>query len=105
MHVLSWPKTRRLGAYVTATISPGRLLLTAADGSVVADCQDPDELRAFAMQVHAAAIDHDLAVQAAAAKASADRRLARQRRGEPTGVRHRPFTDTPEPPMHMEVPA
>lgn len=105
MHLLRWPKTRPLGAYVTATISPGRLLLTAADGSVVLDCQDPDELRSFAMQAYAAAIDRDLAVQADAAKTSADRRLARQRRGEPTGLRHRPFTEAPEPPAHMEVPA
>jgi hypothetical protein len=104
VHLLTWPKTRRL-AYLTATVSPGRLLLTAADGSVVLDAQDPDELRSFAMQVHAAAVDRDLEVQAAAAKASADRRLRRQQRGEPTGYRHGPFTDVPEPPMHMEVPA
>lgn len=104
MHVLNWPKRRHLGE-LSAEVAPGRLLLTAPDGSVLLDCQDADQLRAFAMQVHAAAIDRDLEVQAAAAKAHADRRLARQRRGEPTGVAYRPFTDRPEPPMHMEVPA
>lgn len=104
MHLLTWPKARRL-AHLSATVSPGRLLLTAADGSVVLDCQDPDELRSFAMQVHAAAVDRDLAVQAEAAQASAARRLRRQQRGEVVGHRSRPFTDVPEPPMHMEVPA
>jgi hypothetical protein len=101
VHVLNWPKTRRLGAYITATISPSRLLLTAADGTVVLDCQDPDELRAFAMQVYAAAIDHDGAVQQAAVKASLDRRHARGL----GGLRHRPFVEPPEPPMNVEVPA
>lgn len=102
MPFLTWPKRRRLGV-VTADLSPGRLLLTAPDGSVLLDCQDPDELRAFAMQVHAAAVERDLDTQAAAAKASADRRLARQRAGQPTGLRHAPVLERPEPPMHMEL--
>jgi hypothetical protein len=108
MHLLRWPKTRRLTDHRDfeweVKVEPGRLTLTFPPCEPLV-FSDVDELRAFAMQVHAAAIDHDLAVQAAAAKASADRRLARQRRGEPTGVRHGPFTDAPEPPMHMEVPA
>jgi hypothetical protein len=57
------------------------------------------------MQVHAAAIDRDLEVQAAAAKELADRRLRRKQRGEELGLLHRPFTDAPEPPMNLEVPA
>jgi hypothetical protein len=97
VHVLNWPKTRRL-AELSAEVAPGRLVLTAPGGSVVLDCADPDELRAFAMQVYAAALDHDGEVREAAVKAS----LARRR---PGGLRHRPHTDTPEPPLHMEVPA
>lgn len=105
-HVLSWPKPRALhadtGALWIARIAPGELVLSSADGEVLR-FTDPGELRAFAMQAHAAAIDRDLAAQAAAAKASTDRRLARQRAGQPTGLRHSPFTDAPEPPAHMEA--
>jgi hypothetical protein len=100
MHVLTWPKRRRLGE-LEAEIAPGRLLLAAPSGAVLLDCCDPDELRAFAMQVYAAAIDHDGAVQQAAVMASLERR---RRRGL-GGNRNQPFTDVPEPPMHMEVPA
>jgi hypothetical protein len=108
VHLLSWPKTRRLtnaaGRSVTFVIEPGRLVLWWDEDHVTV-YTDPDELRAFAMQVYAAAIDRDLEVQAAAVKASADRRQRRALAGHPTGVRHRPFTDTPEPPMNVEVPA
>jgi hypothetical protein len=100
MHVLHWPKTRPLGE-LSAEIAPSRLVLTAPGGSVVLDCADPDELRAFAMQVYAAAIDHDGAVQQAAVAAS----LARRRARGLGGNRHRPVQEIPEPPMHAEVPA
>lgn len=104
MHVLTWPKNRPLTT-LTATISPGRLLLTAPGGTVLLDCQDPEELRAFAMQVYAAALDRDQAIQYEAAAASARRRAARLLAGAPPGLRHRPFTDPPEPPLSVEVPA
>jgi hypothetical protein len=97
VHVLTWPKTRRL-AELSAEVSPGRLVLTAPGGVVLLDCTDPDELRAFAMQAYAAALDRDGAVREAAVKAS----LARRR---PGGLRHRPFVDVPEPPAHMEATA
>jgi hypothetical protein len=59
------------------------------------------------MQLHRAAVERDLDVQHTAAKASADRRQRRHLAGQPTGIRHRPFTDPPEPPIHadLEVPA
>jgi hypothetical protein len=53
------------------------------------------------MQVYAAAIDHDGAVQQAAVLAS----LARRRARGTGGHRHRPVIERPEPPMHMEVSA
>lgn len=101
-YMLTWPKRRRLGE-LEATLSPGRLLLTAPSGAVVLDCQDPDELRAFALQAHAAAVELELSVKADAAKALADRRLARKARGEELGLLHRPFVDLPEPALHMDL--
>jgi hypothetical protein len=53
------------------------------------------------MQVYAAAVDHDGAVQQAAVKASLARRAARGL----SGNRHRPVVEIPEPPLHAEVPA
>lgn len=77
------------------TVDRGRLVLRRLDEPdhepVILD--DPTDLRWLGMQVHRAAVEYDLDVQYAAAKASADRRLARQRAGEPTGLRHRPYDD------------
>lgn len=103
MHVLSWPKTRPLtdqfGHAWAAELSPGAL--TLRQGRFTVHFADTDELRAFAMQVYAAAIDHDGAVQQAAVAAS----LARRRARGFGGNRHRPVQEVPEPPMHVEVPA
>lgn len=102
MHLLTWPRTRPLtpagGGQTAAVISPGRLVLWLDEDHVLI-YEDPEELRAFAMQVYAAALDRDGAVQEAAVKASLARRAAR---GLP-GLRHRPVIERPEPPMHMEV--
>jgi hypothetical protein len=107
-HLLTWPRRRTLttgdGVTVLTVIEPGRLRIETPGGAVHT-CTDVAELRAFAMQVYAAAVDHDQSVQHAAAKASADRKQARALRGHPRGLRHGPFTDIPEPPAHMEVPA
>lgn len=100
-HLLTWPKNRRLSAdayepdadcLYEAEIEPGRLTLRSS-GGVVLVLSDPDELRAFAMQVYVAALDFDQSVQHAAAKASADRRQRRKLAGLPTGVRHQPYDD------------
>jgi hypothetical protein len=105
VHVLNWPKTRpltdALGARWRAVVSPGLLTLARDDGGPGLTFTDTDQLRAFAMQVYAAAIDHDGAVQQAAVLAS----LARRRARGTGGHRHRPVIERPEPPMHMEVPA
>lgn len=105
MHVLRWPKARQLtdsgGEPWRAVIAPARLLLVSPGSTLALDFTDPDELRAFAMQVYAAAIDHDGAVQQAAVKASLERRRARGLGGN----RHRPVVEAPEPPMNLEVPA
>jgi len=62
-HLLSWPKRRALttddGVTLLSVIAPGRLELRHPDGRVLT-FTDPAELRAFAMQVHAAATEHDL---------------------------------------------
>lgn len=101
------PQTRQLtaadGIGWLVTVDRGRLRLTRpADGTTVV-FEDPAELRWFGMQLHRAATEADLDVQLAAAKASADRRLARQRAGQPTGLRHGPFTEPPEPPIHADL--
>lgn len=106
MALLTWPKQRTLtdseGDRWTATITPGGLLLTCP-GVAAIEFADPDELRAFSMQAHAAAIEHDLDVQEAAVKASLERRRLRGL----SGNRHRPVAERPEPPAHMslELPA
>jgi hypothetical protein len=104
VHVLSWPKTRRLTDHRDfeweVKVEPGRLTLTFPPCEPLV-FSDPDELRAFAMQVYAAAVDHDGAVQQAAVKASLARRAARGL----SGNRHRPVVEIPEPPLHAEVPA
>lgn len=103
MYVLRWPKVRPLvdddGAPWQAVMEPGRLTLTSADA--VLTFSDVGELRAFAMQVYAAAIEYDQQVQADAVAASLERRRLRGL----GGLRHQPFTEPAEPPMHMEVPA
>jgi hypothetical protein len=62
--LLSWPKARPLaddaGTPWTATIEPGRLLLSTEDGPVLT-VTDPGQLRAFAMALYAAVIEHDQA--------------------------------------------
>lgn len=100
--LLTWPKRRRLGE-LNAELSPGRLLLTRDDGSVVVDCQNTDELRAFAMMVYVAAIELDLLTQHTAAVESAARRQRRKLAGLPNGLRHRPFVEPPEPAAFMEA--
>lgn len=100
-YLLTWPKRRRLtssgGVEGVAVIEPGRLVIWLdEDRAVIYD--DPEELRAFAMQVHAAAVERDLSVQEAAVKASIARRAARGGRGN----RFRPVIERPEPPAHME---
>lgn len=74
------------------TVDRGRLVLTPTDGQPIV-LDDPSDLRWLGMQTHRAAVEHDLDVQHAAAKASADRRQRRILAGEPSGLRHRPFTD------------
>lgn len=65
-HLLTWPKRRALttedGVTLVSVLSPGRLELRHPDGRVLT-FTDPGELRAFAMQAHAAAIDYDLEQQ------------------------------------------
>lgn len=109
MYVLRWPKRRPLSADADepysdclweATVEPGQLTLESSGGQRLV-FRDTDELRAFAMQVYAAAIEYDQEVQAAAVAASLERR---RRRGL-GGLRHHPFVEPPEPPIHMEVPA
>lgn len=105
-HLLTWPKRRPLttddGVTIVAVVQPGRLRIETPSGLVL-DCADPDELRAFAMQMYAATLDHDQGVQHAAAKASADRRQRRILAGGHAGHRHQPFTDPPEPPIHADL--
>jgi hypothetical protein len=61
-HLLTWPKRRALtaadGVTLIAFIEPGRLELHHPDGRVLT-FTDPGQLRAFAMQVHVAAVEHD----------------------------------------------
>lgn len=85
------------------TVDAGRLVLQVADGSadpIVFD--DPTDLRWFGMQLHRAAVQHDLDVQLAAATASAARRQRRILAGEQPGLRNRPFVEPPEPAMNLD---
>lgn len=104
-YVLNWPKSRPLtdasGDGWRVVISPGLLTLVRDDGGPGHTFTDPDQLRALGMLAHAAAVERDLDVQEAAAKASMERRRLRAL----GGLLHRPFVDPPEPPIHMEVPA
>jgi hypothetical protein len=102
------PQTRPLtdgeGFRWLVTVDRGLLVLTVADGSAPPIIFNrPEELRALAPQLTRAVTEHTLDAQEAAAKASAARRLLRQRAGQPTGLRHRPFTDPAEPPIHADL--
>jgi len=106
---MALPQTRTLtdteGFRWLVTVDRGRLVLAVADGSappIVFD--DPAELRALAPQLTRAVTEHALDAQLAAAKASADARLARRRAGEPAGNRHRPVVERPEPPAVLDLP-
>jgi hypothetical protein len=83
--VLTWPKTRPLttigGSEWTATLEPGRLVLWM-DEDHAAVFADPDELRAFAMQCHAAAVEHDLARQIPSGQGRAHLKRQRRRHAE-----------------------
>ncbi len=100
------PQTREVrdadGFGWLVTVDRGRLVLDRpVDGErIVLD--DPADLRWLGMQTHRAAVEHDLDVQHAAARASAARRLARQQRGEPLGNRHRPVVEVPETALHAD---
>jgi hypothetical protein len=87
------------------TVDRGRLVLQRLD-EPDADpivLQDPTDLRWLGMQTHRAAVEFDLDVQYAAAKASADRRQRRILAGEPVGVRHRPYDDdNVQPAIHAD---
>jgi hypothetical protein len=84
----------------TVTVDRGRLVLTGRTEVIVFD--DPTDLRWFGMQLHRAAVEYDLGVQHAAAKASADQRQRRILAGEQPGQRHRPFVEPPEPAMNLD---
>jgi hypothetical protein len=77
------------------TVDRGCLVVQRLDALVYAPVilDNPADLRWLGMQTHRAAVEHDLDVQHAAAKASADRRQRRILAGEPSGLRHRPYTD------------
>lgn len=107
MALLNWPKRRPLSADAEepdsdclweAHLSPGLLILESSGGQRLV-FSDASELRSFAMQVYAAAIEHDLDVQEAAVKASIERRRLRGLGGN----RHRPVHERPEPPAHMSL--
>ena len=86
------------------TVDRGRLVLQRLDEPdaepIVLD--DPTDLRWLGMQTHRAAVEFDLDVQHAAAKASADRRQRRILAGETVGQRHRPFVEPPEPAINLD---
>ncbi len=105
---MALPQSRSLadagGFRWLVTVDRGRLVLQRLDepdaDPIVLD--DPADLRWLGMQTHRAAVEHDLDVQHAAAKASADRRQRRILAGETVGHRHRPFVEPPEPAMHLD---
>jgi len=87
------------------TVDRGRLVLQRLDEPesppIVLD--DPADLRWLGMQTHRAAVELDLDVQHAAAKASADRRQRRILAGETVGLRHRPYDDdNVQPAIHAD---
>lgn len=106
-YVLSWPKRRPLttedGVTLLSVLSPGRLELRHPDGRVLT-FTDPAELRAFAMQAHAAAVDYDLEQQLPPGRGRAH--LKHQRRAAAEASRKRP-ADPSAPSDHaaLERPA
>lgn len=102
---MSLPQTRTLtdadGFRWYVTVDRGRLVITR-DGVAPVVFERPEELRSLAPQLVRAVVEHDLDVQHAAAKASADRRQRRRLAGEPVGIRHRPFVDPAEPAMNLD---
>jgi len=107
-YVTRWPKRRMLrsdaGELWAIDVAPGRLVVSNADGRVMT-FSDPDALAAHAAALWTAVLELDAEIKYAAAKDSTRARLLRKYRGEPTGLRHRPVVERPEPPMHMEIPA
>lgn len=100
------PQTRQLtdaaGFGWLVTVDRGRLVLVRpADGTRI-EFADPTELRWLGLQTHRAAVEHDLAVQHEAAKASADRRQRRKLAGEQLGDRARVFVEPPEPALNLD---
>lgn len=102
---MALPQTRTVtdtaGFRWFVTIDRGRLVLESTDGHR-AVFDDPADLRWFGMQAHRAAVESDLDVQHAAAKASADRRQRRRLAGQITGHRHGPFVEPPEPAINLD---
>lgn len=102
-YLLTWPKRRDLrasdGVTVVAVVSPGRLRLERPDGTVV-EVADPAQLRDLALTLTLASTEYAQDLQHTAAQESSARRQRRKLAGEPTGVRHRPFVDPPDPPLH-----
>jgi hypothetical protein len=88
--VLRWPKSRTLrdgtGAEWTATLEPGRLDLIGPDGCLLT-VTDPDDLRAFAMQCYAAAIEYDLAREVPPGRGRAHLKRQRRRHADATARR------------------
>jgi hypothetical protein len=100
MDRVALPQTRALtdtdGIRWLVTVDRGRLTLTRSDSGATVHFDRPEELRAFAPQLTRAVTEHALDTQLAAAKSS----LARRPRG---GLRHQPFTDPAEPPLHADL--
>lgn len=95
---MALPQTRTLtdtdGFRWLVTVDRGRLVLSRQDGSAPPIVfSRPEELRSLAPQLTRAVTEDALDRQLAASKASIARRPA-------GSVRHRPFTEPPEPPAH-----
>jgi hypothetical protein len=102
---MALPQTRPLtddrGWRWTVTVDAGRLVLTPPEGEPLVFA-NPAELRSLAPQLTRAVAEHTLDAQEAAVRESLARRRARAARGEPTGLRGRPFVEPPEPAMHLD---
>lgn len=95
-HLLSWPKRRALttsdGVTLVALVEPGRLSVETPTGELFV-FDDPDELRALAMQLHAAAVDRDQGATLDAARGAAARHQRRRVAGMPIGDRYGRYLD------------